>query len=168
MDTNCQKSNSEFKLGLLKSFYYDGTTNYFSMWAFEPDSRKMVNFKELKYYHDFRKPDENSSYRNETNLDLKNSLVAKLIQLFKKLLEKYSLAGFDRNNLSIANNETDTEESTSNESVSSKCGLITAGHSNVSPLKQRLIRYELMHIDRKIEVFILRMFICILLKIYLN
>ena len=130
----------QFKLGLLKSLHYDGASNAFSMWAFDPESRKIVNFKDLKYNCDFRKPDDNTAVKNETNLELNTGLVVKLIQLFKKLLSKYKITQTDIENLSMS--ETDDLVKTA---ASTSC-------SSSSPLKQKLLRYELMHIDRKKEV----------------
>ena len=172
------KSNMDFKVGILKSLFYDGSSNAFSMWSVDPSSRKLINFKELKYNADFRKPNAKSLLRNEIDLYFNRNLVGKLIRLFKLILAKHKpndllLADTDsldkrKHNNNNENNESSTTSSSEtltakttsdyqssniSSATSSTISLLLGGTTGSStPLKQKMHKYELMHIDRKREV----------------
>lgn len=153
-----KKSNNDFKLVLLKDFHYEDSANAFTLTIIEGESRGIENLKDLKYYHDFRKPDENSPHRSDTCLDLNQSLIIKLIQLFKQLLSKYNIMGAGSAEAESCAQKLSIEAGgdCSTQDKEKDYGMVTAVTTttiNVSPLKQKLNRYELMHIDRKREVF---------------
>ncbi len=136
------KSSLDFKIGLLKSLFYDGSSNSFNVWAVDPGSRKLINFKELKYNSDFRKTNEKSLIKNETDLYLNKNLVNKLIKLFKIILSKYK---HDKPDLFESETTTATANSSTSNSESSSSSIS-------SPIKQKMQKYEQMHIERKKEV----------------
>jgi hypothetical protein len=169
------KLSMDFKVGLLKSLFYDSSSNAFSMWSVDPSSRKLINFKELKYNADFRKPNAKSLLRNEIDLYFNKNLVAKLIRLFKLILAKHKPNDFilpDISNLdkrkSNYNENNETSTTSSNETLTAKLSdnqssaissatsstisLLLGSNGGSTPLKQKMHKYELMHIDRKREV----------------
>jgi hypothetical protein len=125
---NLQKSHIGFKCILLKNLYYEVSTNSFSMLTYEPDSRRLISFKDLKYNSDFKKLDANNSVFNESHLELNSSMIIKLIELVKKLLFKYKTSDIQKPDRQIEND------------------------SNLSPFKQKIYRYEIMHLIKKKEV----------------
>ena len=140
-----KKGNGDFKLVLLKDFHLDEAASSFSLTVFEAQSRQMDTVKDLKRYHDFRSSDERTGYRGGHCLELSQSLVVKVIQLFKQVL----CNTVDKGSLF---------ENVGEATLPATGGPLVSG---LSPLKQRLGRYELMHIERKREV---RVYFCFVVR----
>ena len=78
------------------------------------------------------------------------------MKLLKKLLSQHQLNNPEGENLSITNVDTESSETViakqdETTKVTTKSNMIGSIQSSGSLLKQKLVRYEIMHIDRKKE-----------------
>jgi hypothetical protein len=114
------KSNSgQFKVALLKSICdEDNAYSAFHLWVIDPNSRRSINLKDLKYDSAFRSLTE-QSVLSKLNFGTKgvedNSIVNNSIKLFNKLLLKY-----ETNSIAIRN----TQPKQPNKESSNKVSII--------------------------------------------